>query len=170
MTRRRIPMEAALVRRAFPRPFGSRAVAESDKESLAVLLYAAYRGTIDDEGDSFADALVEIEKTLRGDYGRFLPECSFVVEEGEFLASACLVTFFEPHNAPLVVFLMTRPEAKRRGLAHGLLERSMNALLDAGYERLTLVVTDGNEPAQGLYRQLGFTPIEEPLAPGDGSA
>ncbi len=170
MTRRRIPMEAALVRRAISGSFVSRVVAPSDREALAILLFAAYRGTIDDEGDSFADALAEIEKTFRGDYGRFLPECSFVVEEGEFLASACLVTFFEPHDAPLVVFLMTRPEAKRRGLARHLLERSMNALLDAGHERLTLVVTDGNDPAQSLYRSLGFTPIEVPLAYDDGSA
>ncbi|MEW5825328.1 MAG: GNAT family N-acetyltransferase [Candidatus Bipolaricaulota bacterium] len=164
MTRRRTPMEAALVRRTPPSSDVSRAVSSSDKEALAILLFAAYRGTIDDEGDSFADALVEIEKTFRGDYGRFLPACSFVVEEGEFLVSACLVTFFDPHDAPLVVFLMTRPEAKRRGLARHALERSMNALLDAGFERLTLVVTDGNEPARSLYRQLGFTPIEEPLA------
>jgi ribosomal protein S18 acetylase RimI-like enzyme len=164
MTRRRIPMEAALVRRALSGSAVSRAVSPDDREALAILLFAAYRGTIDDEGDSFADALVEVEKTFRGDYGRFLPECSFVVEEGEFLASACLVTFFDPHDAPLVVFLMTRPEAKRRGLARHALERSMNALLEAGYERVTLVVTDGNEPAQSLYRRLGFTPIEEPLA------
>ncbi|MDD5263806.1 MAG: GNAT family N-acetyltransferase [Candidatus Bipolaricaulis sp.] len=164
MTRRRIPMEAALVRRTSPGSVVSRVVSPSDKEALAILLFAAYRGTIDDEGDSFADALVEIEKTFRGDYGRFLSECSFAVEEGEFLASACLVTFFDPHGAPLVVFLMTRPEAKRRGLARHVLERSMNALLEAGYERLTLVVTDGNEPAQSLYRRLGFAPIEGPLA------
>jgi ribosomal protein S18 acetylase RimI-like enzyme len=37
----------------------------------------------------------------------------------------------------------------------------MNALLGAGYSRLTLVVTDGNEPAQRLYASLGFVPIEE---------
>ncbi|MEN6369135.1 MAG: GNAT family N-acetyltransferase [Thermotogota bacterium] len=170
MTRRRIPMETALVRRTLPNCFASRAVTPSDKEALAILLFAAYRGTIDDEGDSFADALAEIEKTFRDDYGRFLPECSFVIEAGEFLASACLVTFFEPHDAPLVVFLMTRPEAKRRGLARNVLGRSMNALLDARYARLTLVVTDGNEPAQNLYRSLGFTPIEEPLATRDDTA
>jgi ribosomal protein S18 acetylase RimI-like enzyme len=170
MTRRRIPMEGALVRRRLPGFVASRTVAPRDRDALAILLFAAYRGTIDDEGDSFADALAEIEKMLRGDYGRFLPECSFVVKDGEFLSSACLVSFFEPHDAPLVVFLMTRPEAKRRGLARLLLTRSMNALLDAGYERLTLVVTDGNEPAQRLYRTLGFTPIEEPLATREDTA
>ena len=155
------------MRRTPPGSVVSRVASPSDGEALAILLFAAYRGTIDDEGDSFADALVEIEKTFRGDYGCFLPACSFVVEEGEFLASACLTTFFDPHDAPLVVFLMTRPEAKRHGLARHLLERSMNALLEAGYERVTLVVTDGNEPAQSLYRRLGFTPIEEPLASND---
>ncbi|MEI6171320.1 MAG: hypothetical protein WCQ45_02405, partial [bacterium] len=91
MPKRRVSMEMTLERQAAPASFASRAVVPSDKEALAILLYAAYRGTIDDEGDSFADALVEIEKTFRGDYGRFLPEASFVVEDGEFLSSACLI-------------------------------------------------------------------------------
>ncbi len=159
MSRKRIPMEVALQVQAVPRTVLGRAVRSEDKEGLAILLYAAYRGTIDDEGDSFADALEEIEKTFRGDYGRLLADCSFVVADGEFLASACLVTFFEPHDAPLVVFLMTRPEAKRRGLAHSLLQQSMNALHDAGYSRLTLVVTEGNVEAQRLYDSIGFAPL-----------
>jgi ribosomal protein S18 acetylase RimI-like enzyme len=162
-------MEVTLHPQSIPAEFRSRVVRPEDKEALATLLFAAYRGTIDDEGDSFADALEEIEKTWRGDYGRFLPECSFVVEDGEYLSSACMVSFFEPHAAPLVVFLMTRPEAKRRGLARCLLWRSMNALRDAAFSRLTLVVTDGNEPAQRLYHLLGFVPIEEGTA-ADGGA
>jgi len=161
VSKRRVSMEMALERQTTPASFASRAVVPSDKEALAILLYTAYHGTIDDEGNSFADALVEIEKTFRGDYGRFLPEVSFVVEDGVFLSSACLVSFFEPHAAPLVVFLMTRPEAKRRGLARQLLRQSINALLDAGTSRLTLFVTDGNEPAQRLYEALGFHPIED---------
>ncbi len=174
MSRKRIPMEVALQpqilsgaspARAFPPgDRKARSVRVDDQEALAILLYAAYRGTIDDEGDSFADAFEEIEKTFRGGYGRFLPECSFVVADGEFLASACLVSFFEPHDAPLLVFLMTRPEAKRRGLAHSLLQQSMNALLDAGYSRLTLVVTEGNVEAQRLYASMGFAPISESAA------
>lgn len=164
MTRRRIPMEVALGPwRAGSRSCGDSAVPRlvrpGDKEALAILLFASYRGTIDDEGDSFADALDEIEKTFRGEYGRFLPGCSFVVEGGEFLASACLVSFFEPHDAPLVVFLMTHPESKRRGYARRLLERSMQTLADEGYTRLTLVVTDGNGAAQQLYASLGFAEI-----------
>jgi ribosomal protein S18 acetylase RimI-like enzyme len=169
MTHRRIPMEIQLPAPSERPPVvadggAARTVREDDKEALAILLYAAYKGTIDDEGESFADALEEMAETWRGSYGRFLPECSFVVEDGEFLASACLVTYFEPHAAPLVVFLMTRPEAKRRGLARRLLERSMHALSGKGYDRLTLVVTEGNDPAQRLYRALGFRPIDAPAA------
>lgn len=155
-------MEIALSRQALPAESRARSVRSEDKEALAILLFSAYRGTIDDEGDSFADALGEIEKTFRGDYGGFLADCSSVIEAGEFLSSACLVSFFEPHCAPLVVFLMTRPELKRRGLARFVLQRSMNALLDAGHARVTLVVTEGNEPAQQLYAELGFVPIRGP--------
>lgn len=174
MTPGRVPLEVALSRSDVglaaeaPGHGTPRRVRTSDKEALAILLFAAYRGTIDDEGDTLADALAEIEKTWSGAYGRFLPECSFVIEQGEFLASACLVSFFEPHDAPLVVFLMTRPEAKRQGLARRVLKRSMEALAADGYARLTLVVTDGNDPAQRLYASLGFSVI--PTAPDRAAA
>jgi len=160
---RHIPMEVRLTRRPVDRTHPGRSVRETDRQDLAILLYAAYRGTIDDEGETFADALAEIDKLFAGGYGEFLPDCSFVIEQGEFLASASLVTWWDPHDAPLVAFTMTRPEARGRGMARTLLGESMNVLLQRGYERLTLIVTDGNAPAQRLYRSLGFQKITDVL-------
>lgn len=156
---RRVPLELRLSPRKPSSPWSARNVRETDVDALAILLHAAFRGTIDDEGETFADARAEIERTLSGGYGRFLPEASFAIEEGEFLASACLVSWFEPHDAPLVVFSMTRPEARRRGMARFLLQRSIDALIARRYSRLTLIVTEGNDAAQALYESLGFTPI-----------
>jgi ribosomal protein S18 acetylase RimI-like enzyme len=96
-----------------------------------------------------------------GDYGDLLLDCSFVIERGDFLASACLIGLAEPDDAPLVVFSMTRPDAQREGLARSLMRRSIDALLDRGFERLRLIVTEGNAPAQRLYASLGFRPIAE---------
>lgn len=162
MAGRRIPMETRLTARSFDSGVPHRAVRDSDGQDLAILLYAAYRGTIDDEKGTFDDAVAEIDGFFEGTYGRFFPDCSFVIEEGEFLVSASLVTWWEPHDAPLLAFAMTRPEAQRRGLARRLIEASMNALLDRAYTRLTLLVTDGNTPAQNLYRSLGFRRFREP--------
>jgi len=166
MNRRRIPMSCRLIRWPVESHLPSRHPTEADRHDLAILLYAAYRKTIDDEGETFADARAEIDKVYGGEYGGFLPDCSFLVADGEFLASACLVSWWDPHDAPLVVFTMTRPEAQGRGLARTLIQQTMNALLDANYHRLTLIVTDGNSPAQHLYTSLGFRPIpsERPQA------
>jgi ribosomal protein S18 acetylase RimI-like enzyme len=156
MMPRRVPMEVRLRPQSLPTGFHLRPVREADREDLAILLYAAYRGTVDDEGETLADALAEIERLFAGDYGEFLSDCSFVFEEGEFITSASLITWWPPHDAPLVAFTMTRPEARRTGQATRLLKASMNALLDRGYDRLTLIVTDGNVEAQRLYARLGF--------------
>jgi len=155
----RAVLELPLVPQVPARTWPFRPVVEGDAEDLAILLYAAYRETVDDAGETFADALAEIEKTFSGGYGRLLPGCSFVIEEGEFIASACLVSWFELHDAPLVVFTMTRPDAQRRGMSRFLLQQSINALLAKGYDRLTLVVTETNEPAVNLYASIGFRPI-----------
>ena len=160
MSMKRAPMSLQLEPQTFLREWPCRCVRETDEHDLAILLYAAFRGTIDDEGETFAGAVREIEKTFAGDYGRLLPDCSFAIQDGEFIASACLISWFEPHNAPLVAFTMTRPEHKRQGMARFLLKASMNALIDRGYRQLTLIVTDGNEPAQKLYASLGFQDMQ----------
>ena len=104
-------MELRLARSAGEASWPCRTVRADDVDSLAVLLYAAFRGTIDDEGESFADALAEIERTFAGGYGKLLTNCSFVAEKGEFLVSACLIGLSEPGPVPLVIFSMTRPDA-----------------------------------------------------------
>ena len=154
-------MELRLIRQKYAASWPYRPVRDSDREDLAILLYAAFRGTVDDEGETFSGALSEIDRTFAGDYGRFLLDCSFVIERGEFLASACLIGQSDPDDVPLVIFSMTRPDAQRQGLARFLLRRSIDALLDRGHERLTLIVTEGNVPAQRLYASLGFRPIVE---------
>ncbi len=140
--------------------FACRGVRPDDEEPLAALLYASYRGTLDDEGGSFSDAVAEIEKTVAGGYGPFLPECSFVIEEKGRICSASLVTWFPAHNAPLLAFLMTMPDAQRRGMARAVLTRSMRELRAAGHSRLTLVVTEGNRPALRLYTSMGFRTLD----------
>ena len=159
MTPRRIAMARHLESLPPTGEWSCRTVNPSDKQDLGILLYAAYRGTIDDEGEPATEAAREIAKVFAGDYGAFLPGCSFLIENDGFVLSACLVTWFDLHHAPLVVFAMTRPEHKNRGMARQLLVRSMNALFDRGYERVTLVVTEGNLAAQHLYTSMGFVPF-----------
>lgn len=156
---KRIPMSLQLSPQTFTREWPCRTVRASDTDDLAILLYSSFRGTIDDEGEPFADAVGEIEKTFAGDYGRLLLDCSFVIEQGEFLSSACLISWYEPSDSPFVVFTMTRPESKGRGMARFLVQKAINALLDLNYNQLTLIVTAGNDPAQKLYASLGFQEI-----------
>ena len=156
---KRIPMSLKLQTQTSDKQWPCRCVESTDADDLAILLHAAFRGTIDDEGETHADARKEIDKTFAGEYGLWLPECSFVLEQGEFLASACLISWYEPSAAPFVVFTMTRPEYKGQGMARYLLKRSINALIAQEYSHLELLVTDGNKPAQALYASLGFQKI-----------
>jgi ribosomal protein S18 acetylase RimI-like enzyme len=162
----RIVMECALPSVASDTPRRpSRTLLPSDEQDLSILLYGAFRGSIDDEGETLKDAEEEIRRLFSGRYGRLLADCSFVMEGEEHLLSASLVTWFEGHDAPLIAFSMTRPEHRREGRARQLLEQSMGALSSRGYARATLVVTKGNTAAENLYRSLGFRPILS--APGE---
>ncbi len=131
----------------------------ADAEAIAVLMFEAYRGTIDAEPTDTVDtARGEVATTFEGGYGDLIPEASFLAEEGGELVSASLVTRWRDH--PLIAFTMTTPGRKGRGLSRAALVRSLAALVDAGEDHVDLAVTDGNEPAQHLYRTLGFVEVE----------
>ena len=125
-----------------------------ERERLAHLMLAAYRGAADDEGETIAEALQEVDSVLVSADRPFIPDASFVIEVDATLASASLVSLFR--GAPLVTHIMTHPRYKRRGLGISALLSSANALREQGWSSVSLYVTDSNEPALALYRKLGF--------------
>ena len=160
MTKRRLKLQVGLGELPPETRWLSRTAVADDRQALAELLLAAYSGTIDDEGETPAEALAEIDRTLAGAYGPYLERCSFVVEVGGALAAACLITLW--NAVPLVAFVMVAPRHQQQGLGRLVLRQSMRALWAQGYPQLVLYVTDGNAPAQQLYERLGFTVVQEP--------
>lgn len=63
---------------------------------------------------------------------------------------------------------VVRPGSRRRGVGRALLERVEAIARDRGYGKLTLEVLEGNQPAQALYRSVGFLSYE--LDPAFGRA
>ena len=118
------------------------------------LLQAAYRGTIDDEGETESDAVAEVDRVLAGAYGPFVASSSFLVDEGDRVAGASMVTSWE--EKPYLAHLVVHPDVQRRGLGMYLMTVTGNALFSAGHSSLELMVTEANEPAVALYRKLGF--------------
>ncbi len=131
-----------------------RAVTRDDAPVIGQFVYDAYRGTIDDQGETPEDALVYVQGVIGGVYGPFLPACSFLIEQSGEMMSAVLITEWE--GAPLVADVVTAPQARNQGMASFLLRQAMSALVAHGYTELYLFVTEGNAPAQRVYAALGF--------------
>ena len=135
-----------------------RQVRSQDAEALGRLMHDAYRGTVDDDGESLEQSVAEVREALGGKYGEFLPGCSFVILDGGSPASATLVTVWE--GRPLLAFVMTDPDHKGRGMGAFLVQWTIDALLDQGYGELDLFVTRTNDPAVRIYERLGFRDVE----------
>lgn len=154
--RLRSTMVARVQRRevaADPRVRGPRM---ADAAAIADLMLAAYRGTIDDEGETPAETLELVQQLFAGEYGAMLWNISEVTERDGRLVSATICTVWE--GRPFVAFTVTAPEYKGRGLARAGLTRAINRLAAAGDPVLRLVVTRGNTAAERLYESLGFVP------------
>ncbi len=161
-------MRLTLEEREVPPEPRRRQVERSDAAALGELLLAAYRGTVDDEGETLEDAVGEVEGVFDGAYGPFASDASFVAEGDEGLVGASLVAVWEWESRPLLLYLVVRPEAKRRGVGTALLLQTANALAAAGHPELDLFVTEANEPAVNLYRKLGLRVVDRLEGPPDG--
>ncbi|HET8777480.1 MAG TPA: GNAT family N-acetyltransferase, partial [Candidatus Limnocylindria bacterium] len=120
------------------------------------LMLDAYIGTIDYDGEVLDDARAEVAGWIRSG-GRSLQH-SFVALDGDTMASAILASIGD--GVPLIAYAMTAASHKTRGLATALMEATMDSLGAAGYDRVELWVTIGNDPAEGIYERLGFRDVE----------
>src|SRR5215471_12296460 len=156
LSRSRLKMKLALTRQHVEKSWRVRTLTGADTDALASLMLSAYRGTIDYDGETLDDALFQMRSVFQGKFGPFQDLASFGIEEEGRLLSAIIITVWQ--GRPLLAFAMTRPECKNRGMLTFLLKSSVNALLTFGQKELTLVVTDGNEPAQHVFEKVGFLP------------
>lgn len=138
-----------------------------DETELARLLGRAYRDNPVDRAlfvtraDPVEEARASVEALLRGGVGRWVPEASFGARrEGRLVGATILCD----HHGPLVAEVMTDPDHRRRGLARRLLVETLEAWQDLDARAVRLVVTEGNDRAEALYRSLGFA--DDPAAVG----
>jgi len=130
-----------------------------DVRALGAVMYHAYLGTVDYDGETLEQAAAEVVKTVEGAYGQFMPACSKVAVDGDSIVSATLITRFQ--DTPFVAFTFTDPAFSRRGLAQRCMQAAMSELFARGERELRLLVTLANAPAVKLYTGLGFK-LESP--------
>jgi GNAT superfamily N-acetyltransferase len=131
-----------------------------DGDALGALLLDAYRGTLDDEGETLEDACTIAHELLAGGSGSMMWPASEVAERDGRLVSATLVTVWQ--GLPLVAQMVTAPDFQRQGLGRAGLVRTINRLAASGENVVRLVVTQGNTRAEALYESLGFAPEARP--------
>ncbi len=133
---------------------GERIPVLADLSQLTNLMFIAFKDSIDEDQVDILHPATEVKKLFAGEYGIFLSSCSRVVEVGEEIVSATLLTLWKGN--PLVAFIMTCPTYQHKGFARQCLINIMSDLFDSGYIYLNLVVSAKNIRAVTLYRSLGF--------------
>ena len=130
----------------------------TDVEDVATFLMAVYDGHMEQPFGlhvgppaEWRDYMTSIWKGVSGTY---TPLASWLTRDDAGLAGASLVSTWM--GTPLLAELGVRKDRRGQGLGRALVTATMNALIDLGYDRLSLYVTLGNDPAIHLYEGLGF--------------
>ena len=156
--KRRMTMHRALgVEKSAP-DRAARHVTPGDVREVGKLLNAAYRGTVDDEGEDLEVWTRHARDVLSGQYGKFLVAASYLYPAAPPYQSATLVIESAPGCAVLGQ-VVTHPLFANRGLARRLITSALAPLAGMGYKDWFLEVTLANLHAVRLYRSLGFAPL-----------
>lgn len=132
----------------------------ANASAMADLMLDAYRGTIDDDGETIEDALAEVQAYLAGRRGgQPWLTISCLAFADDRLVGACLVGEWSERQLPIIAYLLVRAEWKRRGVGRQMLSTVLNVLKEKGSPEVRAVITQGNEPSENLFHQLGFQRI-----------
>jgi RimJ/RimL family protein N-acetyltransferase len=151
-----------LTRKTFNRPsiphLELRAPLDDDVPTLAALMLDAYRGTVDYDGETIAQAQMEVEDFFQGAYGQPLLDCSRLGFIKEALVTACLAAWWG--DVPLISFVMTAAAWKNQGLGNAILQEALRLLSEAGHKEVRAVITEGNLPSEKIFAQAGFVRVD----------
>jgi GNAT superfamily N-acetyltransferase len=142
-----------------PGPVAARPVRVGDGPALGVLAHAAYRGSVDDNGEHEAWHVADLTAALEGEYGRLMTPVSRAVPEADRLVAAVLFAWW--YELPLLAFCLTHPDHRGEGLATRLITHAARELAADGHDAMHLAVTEAN-PARALYERLGFREAPPP--------
>lgn len=131
-------------------------VDDAQRDELAAVLLAAYRGTIDDEGETEVEAREAIDFYLT----RIDRDASVVAVDGDAIVAFAfsLAVSDLAYVDPVVVL----PDHKRTGLGRACVTRVLRRLR---VDEVGATITDGNVASERLFASLGFERVG-PWPPG----
>jgi hypothetical protein len=145
------------LRLSVPLSASLRNIQPGDISALGVLFFAAFQGTIDDTGQTEAQYASKARAILGGQYGEWLTEASWTVEQAEGLQSACLVCDYLPYGCPVIAVVATAPASKMSGIARTLLDAALASLTALGRPECFAMITKGNVASERLFESRGFS-------------
>ena len=148
---------------AFRRSWRCRCGRAQDYQAAGELIYASYVGhsdaQINDQYRTLHGSLRFLHNIVRfPGCGIFEANFSWMLRERqERRAGGHGAVFAGGAGVAHITQLCVAQTYRGRGLGYGLLLRTAQSLLRAGFEAITLTVTEDNDPAVKLYERFGFT-------------
>ena len=139
-----------------------RPVKIADAPAIADLMIDAYRGAIDYDDETLEDALAEVHAYLAGERGGqpwLTISCLAFVDD--CLVGACLVGEWSERQLPIIAYVLVRANWKRRGVGRQMVSTVLKVLKEKGFSEVRAVITEGNEPSEYLFQQMGFQKLTD---------
>jgi len=142
---------------------GLESVDSVDRNEFATMLLDAYAGTVDDEGESFEEALGAADHYL----GRALPAYSASLRTDGSLVAFCAVIEMDDQVRYWIDPIIVAPSQKRLGLGRRMVADMLGRLSADGVVEVGATITDGNVASERLFLGLGAERVGSWPRPND---
>ena len=140
----------------LPNPCCYRTLSTIDGDALGDLLYHSYLNTVDYEGETYAESIIEMNNILNGKYAPILFEKSIAIADSSDQLRCAAIFGLLDDSTPCLLLLMTKPAFKNQGYAKLLMKEALNRIFKSKFENCCLFVNPLNNHAIHLYEMLGF--------------
>ena len=130
-----------------------RHVDRDDHEALSHLMLDAYKGSVDDEGESIEEARAAIDHYFE----TIVWPHSFVIADDDLPLAMSMVVVVE--GVHYIDPVATAAVHKAQGLGRIAVATSLRSLAKSGIAEVGAVITDGNTPSERLFARFGFVRV-----------
>lgn len=135
-------------------------IEDRDLDAVGTLMAEAFRGTVDDEGETAEQLADQLREATGGAWGDPLRDGWLLLAGSDGRPVSAVVTT-RWWGTPFVAMVATLPSHRGRGIASALIREAVRRSASGEDRAVGLIVTRDN-PALRLYTELGFVETDRP--------
>ena len=116
-------MSYKLLPQTFTSKYDFESIDIGDVTELAMVMLESIKHTCEDQGETLADLIEELDSVLGGSFAPYIADASYQIKQNGETVSAIMISYFKGY--PLISEFFTKKKFQNQGMARFLINKSI---------------------------------------------